>query len=222
MSEGANKLFRNDPRAFLMDNAILLKEGGMPAVAGCFKVWIPYLAQDDPTRTGAGDHGHDGDVTVGRMVLPGKSTSRYSHQFKAFYIPWGPDATHVIDLDARAEFMFTPGLTGCSFAATGGANPRAGHFNYQKPGTDKVSKKRTQQALETTFGGEDGVSTVRADYIQAPGEVQRYVYIVGWRDKATWRFYRQHLEYAGAGRGMRYQRLAAPSQIDNVHRFGSV
>lgn len=241
MSEGANKAFRNDPRTFLMDNAILLKEGGMPAVAGCYKVnlrsspfdqvtdengrvipvWIPYLAQRDPNLLQSKTK-NVGDPTVGRMTLPGKSKSLSSNQFKAFYIPWGPDATHVIDLDDRADLVFTPGLTGCSFAATGGPNPRAGHFNYQTPGTDKVSPRRTQQALRGQFGGEKGISIVRKDYIQADGELQRYVFIVGWRSQTGWKFYRQHLEYAGAGRGAMYKRLARPSRINNVHRFGSV
>lgn len=241
MSEGANKAFRKDPAKFLMNNAIILKEGGMPAVAGCYKVnlrastfdqvtdendrvipvWIPYLAQRDPHVIRSKTK-QVGDVTVGRMVLPGKSKSLSSNQFKAFYIPWGPDATHVIDLDGQADFAFTPGLTGCSFAATGGPNPRAGHFNYQKPGTDKVSPKLTRRAVREEFGGERGVSIVRKDYIQDDGDMQRYVFIVGWREKTGWKFYRQHLEYAGAGKGILYRRVAAPSRIDNVHRFGSV
>jgi hypothetical protein len=241
MSEGANKAFRSDPRTFLMNNAILLKEGGMPAVAGCYKVnlrsspfdqvtdengrvipvWIPYLAQRDPNLTRAKTT-EVGDATIGRMALPGKSKSIFSNQFKAFYIPWGPDATHVIDLDQRADFVFTPGLTGCSFAATGGRNPRAGHFNYQIPGTDKVSPRRTKQALRAEFGGETGISIARKDYIQEEGGLQRYVFIVGWRDTTGWKFYRQHMEYAGAGKGVFYKRLAAPSRINNVHRFGSV
>lgn len=238
MSDGANKAFRNDPQGFLRSNAILLKEGGMPSVAGCYKVnlraavhetvkdsdgtplgvYIPYLAQVDPTRRAA-DTLELGDVTVTRMVLPGASKSKSSNQFKAFYIPWGPNATHVVDLDNQAGFLFTPGLTGCSFAATNG---RAGHFNYQKDGTDKVSTKATRAAVRREFGGQRGISTKRADYIQADGEVQRYLYIVGWREGIRWRFFRQHFEYAGAGFGLSLKRLAMPSEIDNVHRFGSV
>jgi hypothetical protein len=118
--------------------------------------------------------------------------------------------------------MFTPGLTGCSFAATGGAHPRAGHFNYQSEGTDKVSPKLTKQAVRREFGGQEGVSIKRGDYIQADGDLQRYVFIVGWRTGDRWCFFRQHLEYAGAGKGVFYKRLAKPSAINNTHTFGSV
>lgn len=242
MSDGANKLFKADPEAFLADNAILLREGGMPARAGCYKinlrsapfdevtsedgvklrVWIPFLAQDDPTKIKHEGEGRNDNPNIGRMELPGKSKSLFSNQFKAFYIPWGVNATHVIDLDDSADYMFTPGLTGCSFAATGGTNPRAGHFNYQKEGTDKVSPGRTKQAVREQFGGQEGVSIKRSDYIQGEGEMQRYIFIVGWRDGATWRFFRQHLEYAGAGKGVLYKRLAKPSEINNTHTFGSV
>ena len=242
MSDGANKLFKKDPLAFLQNNVILMREGGMPAVAGCYKVnlrsgapnevrdhddtpltvWIPYLAQEDPHKTKFEDEGEDDHPTIQRMTLGGKSDSFWSNQFKAFYIPWGPNATHVLDLDRSARFLFTPGLTGCSFAATGGPNPRAGHFNYLRSGTDKVSKTATKKAVRTEFGGQQGVSIKRSDYIQAEGEKQRYVFIVGWRRNGAWRYFRQHLEYAGAGKGVIYKRLSAPSEIDNVHTFGSV
>ena len=244
MSDGANKRFKNDPEGFLKDNAILIKEGGMPPVAGSYlmnlhtapydqvkaedgrslPVFIPYLAQKNPTYQQADAETlkkKNDNPTIGRMQLQGKSKSLFSNQFQAFYIPWGPNATHVLDLDDRAEFLFTPGLTGCSFASTGGAKPRAGHFNYQKGTTDVVSPKATKKAVRTEFGGQIGVSTKRADYIQADGELQRYLFIVGWRDGMRWRFFRQHMEYAGTGKGMIYQRLAAPSEISNVHRFGS-
>jgi hypothetical protein len=118
--------------------------------------------------------------------------------------------------------MFTPGLTGCSFAAVGGLNPRAGHFNYLKKGTDQVSTGKTRKEVRREFGGETGISTKRSDYIQAPGQVQRYIFIVGWREGMGWRFFRQHLEYAGAGKGMFYTRLSQPSEINNVHTFGNV
>lgn len=244
MSDGANKRFKKDPEGFLRDNVILIKEGGMPAVAGAYlmnlrtapfdqvnaedgrslQVFIPYLAQKNPHNQQADAKAlakNNTDTTIGRMKLDGKSKSFFSNQFQAFYIPWGPNATHVVNLDDRAEFLFTPGLTGCSFAASGGAKPRAGHFNYQKGATDVVSPKATKKAVRTEFGGKVGVSTKRADYIQADGELQRYLFIVGWRDGMRWRFFRQHLEYAGAGKGMIYKRLAAPSEINNVHRFGS-
>jgi hypothetical protein len=242
VSDGANKQFKKNPAAFLRDNVILLKEGGMPPVAGAYLVnlrtapfdqvtaedgralgvFIPYLAQKITQYKAASKESlKGGDASIGRMKIDGKSKSLFSNQFRAFYLPWGPNATHVVDLDDRAEDLFTPGLTGCSFASTGGARPRAGHFNYQRPKTDVVSVSRTRKAVRTEFGGERGVSTKRSDYIQAEGGLQRYLFIVGWRDGMRWRFFRQHLEYAGAGKGMIYKRLAAPSEINNLHKFGS-
>jgi hypothetical protein len=241
MSGGANKTFLNDPAVFLRDNVILLREGGMPYASGRYRVnlhavtddlvtsetdtqlgvFVPFLAQANPHHTQDRNvEEADANPTFGRMVLPGKSSSRHSHQFYAWYIPWGPNRSFTQQLDNTAKVLFTPGLTGCTFAAVGPNNPRVGHFNYLKEGTDKVSKKRTRAEVAKEFGGSTGAQIEKPDYLTPEGVIQRYVYIVGWKGAAGWRFVAQTLDHVGAGKtGRILRRVRAPEQLQFVHTF---
>jgi hypothetical protein len=240
MSGGANKKFIADPAGFLRDNAILLREGGMPYAPGRYRVnlravtddmvtsendvqlgvYVPFLAQANPHHTQDQNVAEDVDTTIGRMVLPGKSDSKYSHQFYAWYLPWGPNRSFTQQLDDTAKIFFTPGLTGCTFAAVGPAKPMVGHFNYLKDDSDKVSKKKTRAETAKVFGGGTGIQIEKPDYLTPEGAIQRYVYIIGWKATGGWRFFAQTFDHVGAGKtGRILKRARAPEHLQYVHAF---
>jgi hypothetical protein len=239
VSEGANKLFKSDPKAFLRRNVILIREGQMPYQAGRYRVnlrpvtddqvkddndqplgvYVPFLAQANPTLSKDKDQIENlGDTTVSRMAIPGASTSYHSHQFYAWYVPWGPNKEFLLQLDTTADYFFTPGLTGCTFAAVGaGDKPTVGHFNYLKDDTDKVSRKKTAQHVKDQFGGQTGALLTKADYLTPDGVIQRYSYIVGWRKNHSWEFVAQYIDHVGAGKGRLLKRETVPQTLKFVH-----
>lgn len=241
MSDGANKLFKSDPKAFLRRNVILIREGRMPYQAGRYRVnlrlvtddqvtddkglplgvYVPFLAQASPTLSKSENQIESlGDKTVGRAAIPGASSSYYSNQFYAWYVPWGPNKEFVLSLGTNADFFFTPGLTGCTFAAVGaGDSPTVGHFNYLKKGTDKVSSTKTAQHVHDQFGGNTGALLTKADYLTPDGVIQRYSYIVGWRKHHAWEFVAQYIDHVGAGKGRLLQRESLPQTLQFVHNL---
>lgn len=221
MSGGANKSFLADPEAFLQDNVIMVSEGLLPVGPGAHTVnLIPQVADEvvDQNLNAL-------PVFKPRLAepgSPGRSDSRYSHQFPAFYLPWQPNRHFVLDLDDQANYLFTPGLTGCTFAALGGNQPKVGHFNYLRPNTDTVSKSRTRAAVTREFGaGRPDAYLKKSMYPTPEDAAQRYVFIVGWRDDNGWRFLAQFLDCVGPaliGGGRRFERRAAPRPIhDGQH-----
>jgi hypothetical protein len=240
MSEGANKAFKNDPQTFLRNNVILIREGQMPYQAGRYRVnlrpvnddqvtddqdnqlgvYVPFLAQANPTLSKDRNVRDEGDTAVGRMAVPGASKSWYSHQFYAWYVPWGPNKSFLQRLGTNADFFFTPGLTGCTFAAVGSGNtPTVGHFNYLVKDTDKVSPERTARHVEKHFGGQTGALLNKADYLTPDGAIQRYSYIVGWRTNHNWEFVAQYIDHVGAGKGRILKRETLPTTLQFVHNL---
>jgi hypothetical protein len=241
MSEGANKLFKSDPKAFLRRNVILIREGLMPYQAGRYRVnirpvtddqvtddkgqplgvYVPFLAQASPTLSKDAKQIEElGDTTVARMTITGASTSYHSHQFYAWYVPWGPNKEFLLNLGTNADFFFTPGLTGCTFAAVGsGDTPTVGHFNYLEDGTDKVSPKKTAEHVHEQFGGSQGALLTKSDYLTPEDVIQRYSYIVGWRKHHAWEFVAQYIDHVGAGRGRILKRKALPQSLQFIHNL---
>jgi hypothetical protein len=225
MSKGANKEITKDPDAFLQDNVIMISEGVMAVPAGDYLMNLKQVDTDEVVDA----HGIRLGVFVPFLaervtdnpdeVVLGASKSVFSHKFRAFFLPWQPDKHFVLDLDDSASYLFTPGLTGCTFAAIGGAAPQVGHFNYLRPGTDKVSKTRTRQAVTNVFGaGRPDAYLKKSMYATPTGVAQRYAFIVGWRRGAGWRFVAQFLDYVGAStttKGRRFLRAAPPQPIHN-------
>lgn len=216
---GANKDFLADPEDFLNDNVIMVSEGLLPVGAGAHTVNLILQTADEVE-----DANHVLlPVFKPRLATPGspgRSSSWFSHQFTAFYLPWQPDQHFVIDLDNRADYLFTPGLTGCTFAAIGGAQPKVGHFNYLRPNTDTVSRTRTRQAVTNEFGADRPDAYLKKSMYPTPGNaVQRYVFIVGFRTGGQhWRFLAQYLDYVGPARhggGRLFERRTAPAPVHN-------
>lgn len=219
MSGGANKSFLADPEAFLQTNVIMVSEGLLAVPAGAHTVNLipqPEVVVDHNLQP----------LPVYKPRLaepgsPGRSTSTYSHQFPAFYLPWQPNQHFVLDLDGQADHLFTPGLSGCTFAAVGGNQPKVGHFNYLRPNTDSVSRSRTRAAVTREFGaGQPDAYLKKSMYLTPDDAAQRYVFIVGWRDGGGWRFLAQYLDLVGStndGR-RRYERRTAPTPVhDGQH-----
>ena len=222
MSGGANKSFLADPEAFLQNNVIMVSEGLLAVGAGAHVVNLLLQTADEVvTQHGVG-------LPVYKPALatagsPWRSTSGSSHQFSAFYLPWQPDRHFVIDLNNQANYLFTPGLTGCTFAAisaAGGANPQVGHFNYLRPGTDQVSRGRTRQHVTNVFGAPRPDAYLKKSMYPTPADAaQRYVFIVGFRTGGqNWRFLAQYLDYVGLavnGGGRRFERRTPPTPVHN-------
>ena len=218
MAGGANKSFLEDPEGFLRDNVVMVSEGLLPVGAGAHTVNLIHQVTDEVVD----DHNVALPVYKPRLAEPGRvgrSDSRHSHQFMAFYLPWQPDDHFVIDLDNQADHLFTPGLTGCTFAAIGGAAPKVGHFNYLRPGTDTVSRSRTRAHVTAEFGAGRPDAYLKKSMYPTPGDsAQRYVYIVGFRTGGRhWRFLAQYLDYVGASAtgGRRFERRTPPTPVHN-------
>lgn len=222
MAGGANKSFLDDPEDFLQDNVVMVSEGLLPVPAGAHTInLIPQTADEVVDQNGIALN-----VYKPRLAEPGsrgRSTSWFSHQFKAFYLPWQPDNHFLIDLDGQADYLFTPGLTGCTFAAVGGNVQKVGHFNYLKPNTDTVSPKRTRAEVTKVFGpGRPDAYLKKSMYLTPEDSLQRYVFIVGFRTAGqNWRFLAQYLDCVGPARlggGRRFERRAAPTAVhDGQH-----
>ena len=216
MAGGANSSFLGDPEGFLRDNAIMVSEGLLPVGSGAHTVNLIHQVGDEVVN----EHGVQLPVYKPRLAepgSPGRSTSWFSHQFRAFYLPWQPNRHFVLDLDNQANHLFTPGLTGCTFAAVGGVNPQVGHFNYLRPDTDRVSKTRTRAAVTTAFGaGRPDAYLKKSMYPTPDDAAQRYVFIVGFRTgRNHWRFLAQYLDCVGASAtgGRRFERRTPPAPV---------
>jgi hypothetical protein len=224
MSKGANKDFQSDPEAFLRNNVIIVREGLMPDSGNYLmnlkesemeevidannvklRAFVPFLAETAGTPN---------------QLISGETSSRFSHTFRAFWLPWQPNQHKVLNLGNEADYFFTPGLTGCTFAANGGANPQVGHFNYTRieNNAQMVDEDATYRAVKEVLGDFPDAyidKTMSMSGIGLGGP-PRYVYIVGWRMGGGWRFVAQKLDFIGATKtGRRFQRMARPQPIHN-------
>jgi hypothetical protein len=213
MAGGANKAFLADPHSFLNQNLVVVKEGKLARPAGHYKVNL-HLTADTATD----ENGAALSVYAPYLSVAGDKGGVGSNQFEAWFLPWQPDKTFQLTLDNSAQFLFTPGMSGCTFVSASGNTPTVAHLNYLTPGTEKVSDVITAQKVGDVFGGQRVARTRREDY-KADGSALRRVFVVGWRGHNKWAFYAQHLDIIGAAAGTIWKRLRAPESLKYVHEI---
>jgi len=211
MAGGANKAFIENPQGFLNQNLIVVKEGKLARPAGHYKVNL-HLTPDQATDENGGALA----VYAPYLSAGADKGGIGSNQFEAWFLPWQPDRTFQLTLDNSAQFLFTPGMSGCTFVSAAGDTPTVAHLNWLKPGTDQVSDTITAQKVSAVFSGQRVARTRREDY-KADGSPVRRVFVVGWRGHNKWAFYAQHLDIVGASTGTIWKRIRAPESLKYVH-----
>lgn len=134
-----------------------------------------------------------------RSTLTGKAPTSSTHAIRAFYLPWDNGRAWTVQLDARADFFFTPTLDGCSVVAESGPDPRVSHINLQNAAQTQVDPQAIDREIARIYGV-NAKPTLRAlekddysDEQQKQQGTQFTVTVVGFRDKTTntWDLYYQ-------------------------------
>lgn len=122
-----------------------------------------------------------------------------SRSIRAFYLPWDNGRGWTVQLDDRADFMFTPTLDGCSVVAESGQNPRVSHINFQNHTGTRIDPNAIDNHIAAVYGvgAKPGLRTLEKDDYSSDAEKaagkQFTVTVVGFRDRVanTWNFYYQ-------------------------------
>jgi hypothetical protein len=117
----------------------------------------------------------------------------------AYYLAYTPNSTQSITLGDKADLFITDTMTGCSFGAMSGSNPKVAHLNYTM-GADPaapIDQVKTGTEMTKVFGGPPSVQLNKTDYINAKGQ-NGNVTVVGVRKGNGWEFYYQRRNATGS------------------------
>jgi len=130
----------------------------------------------------------------------------------AYYLAYRPNSTQSITLGDKADFFITDTMTGCSFGAMSGPNPKVAHLNYTQGGDPMamIDQVTTKGEMTKVFGGKPSVELNKTDYINAHGH-NGNVTVVGVRRDGSWKFYYQRRNSTGSNA------LARTYEIISVH-----
>ena len=206
--QGANKQFINGKATWLGNNLILynvgrgmanpfnqpLVQGGGGAGTGTELPVQNFDLRQIPQVTHRKGHAVNA-YELYAMTDGGRAhaTGRFTHNIRAYFLPWGSGRSYEGTLGNNADFFFTPTLNGCSFAASTGGNPRVVHSNHANIATQSIDQGLIDADLNNIFGvhGPDR-SLKKATYKQAPVGTEDYrATIIGIRGATGWKFYYQ-------------------------------
>jgi hypothetical protein len=209
VSKGANKDFQSDPGKFLRDNVIITKEGKMPPKEG---IYLINLKESDMDTAIDGNDNKLGAFVAFDAAKDIWTGSAHSHRFRAFWLPWQPNQTKLLDLSNEADYLFMPAFTGCTFAAKGQPNPRVGHFNYLDS-EGMIDPEAILDFVYHVFFPPLDAYWDKAMSASGQENVQRYVFIVGWRTGGRWKFVAQKLDLIKMEFKRQFRRTDPPEEI---------
>lgn len=191
--DGANKTFLANPRLFINQNVIVIREGRFSDTVG--ECLLDLRADQDQATD---ESGHNLGVY---SVVPLASKTTCGNQFKGYFLPWGTGKTYMQTLDKKGvNFFFTPGLTGCTFTWSSGTKPTVAHFNYVSGENDTIDQPKIDRKAAKKYGDTAFERFTKSDYKDAE---ERFVFIIGWREASGWQFFAQHLLWSGIQGGAR-------------------
>jgi hypothetical protein len=214
MAGGANKTFldqgprfleRNvvvspNPQAFLVGKA---NNAGIPLTNVTFAGIYDFDLKKDTSQTYRDARGNH--VTSYKLQLlqqrdpaqPKLAPTKNTRAIRAFYLPWDNGRAWSMQLDDRADYMFTPTLDGCSVVASSGANPTVSHINLQNAARTRVDPTAIDAEILRIYGVPKTAlrriekNDYSDDTRKQAGE-QFTVTVVGFRQRDnTWNFYYQ-------------------------------
>jgi hypothetical protein len=222
MAGGANKEFIEQGPKFLRANVVLSPnpQGYLVGKAGNLGITAANVSLigiydfdlvKEPTKNYRGTNGKRVDTYKLRLLeqraLPGLAVgnvaqvpvTKNTHAIRAFYLPWDNGRGWTVQLDDRADYLFTPTLDGCSVVAESGVDPRVSHINFQNAAQTQVDPVAIDNEIASIYGigAKPTLRTLEkddySDDAQKAAGTQFTVTVVGFRDKNhnTWDFYYQ-------------------------------
>lgn len=181
-----NTQLTRDPVGYLSRNVIAIDYSN--AVAGVNR-WVLVL---------------DGGVPPAMLRL---ARGDEVDTFAAYFLPYSDNNSHHIRLGSAANLMFTPPLTGCSFAIENKwYTPMVSHHNRQTAG-GSIDQPAVNTAITNLHGASRGFLSISAnyyavrksDYVPDGEDAQNHrLYVVGVYGNLGWTMYRmKHDPMAG-------------------------
>lgn len=131
----------------------------------------------------------------GQGVLGNVQKSKHSHPLKAYWLPNINDQAVALELNRAADYLFTPELTGCTFAYETGLKPTVMHIGGDIEDRDvpnHLGQLRNahhfgpgdQDAIKNQVLLDKGINASTVDVVYASN-------VIGVRNNMLWKFYVQ-------------------------------
>jgi hypothetical protein len=216
--KSATQLFTSKPVAFMQSNVVLMNVNQM--VPGVYDFKLVQVTGARGRRTLKGNEASPltmEDTQVGYALIDVYTLDQVAAgpgTFPAYWLPYNNNAQFHLELRNQADFMFTPRMDGCAFAASNIIKKRNGflglfsgnkkvgklvsHTNFQNP-QGEIEPWAINSAVAHVHGPGKKKVLKKGDYsdsnspLHAPGESIKLT-TFGVRKAGKWKFYYQQYE----------------------------